>query len=194
MEIVVKPETWSHGVVGMKAFVDLDGVLVDFLGGACQAHGRTSPYGQVGSAGVWDVSRLWGITDEQFWAPLASREFWSGLSWTADGPEILGILESVFGASNMVLLTAPGLTAESAAGKVDWIQRHLPTYQNRYLIGTAKHFCARAGCVLIDDRDSNLQSWQAAGGLAVQVPRPWNTGHGKTAPQSISRSLLEIFS
>jgi hypothetical protein len=44
------------------------------------------------------------------------------------------------------------------------------------------------GNVLIDDKDSHVAEWQAAGGTAFCVRRPWN--HGETSLAEIVSRLL----
>ena len=157
--------------------LDLDGVLVDFVGGACNAHSMRNPYTNGQHAGVFDIERAWGMTNEQFWHPLNSHKFWANLAWTVDGPAILQAAEKAFGKSNVYILSKPCDAPESASGKLEWIQKNMPDYARRYLLGPAKEFAAHAGAVLIDDNDANIDAWRKSGGVGVLVPRPWNSAH-----------------
>ena len=48
-------------------------------------------------------------------------------------------------------------------------------YNNKFLIGFQKHFCAHSGSLLIDDYDKNINDFRQAGGNAILVPRQWNS-------------------
>ena len=157
--------------------VDLDGVCVNFVEGACRAHKRFNPYTEGGNAGVFDMEGMWGLTREEFWKPLSSHKFWANLEWTTDGTAILGAAEKAFGKSNVYILSKPCDAPESASGKLEWIQKNMPDYARRYLLGPAKEFAAHAGAVLIDDNDANIDAWRKRGGVGVLVPRPWNSAH-----------------
>jgi hypothetical protein len=63
---------------------------------------------------------------------------------------------------------------------MSWIEKHLPAYRRRFLIGPRKEFCAHGGSVLIDDSDKNVASFRDAGGLAILYPRPWNSRHAES--------------
>ena len=120
-----------------------------------------------------------GLTRDEFWKPLSNHKFWANLNWTEDGKELLAFVEKEFGASNVYVLSKPCDAPESASGKLEWIQRNMPFYSKRYLLGPAKEFAAHAGAVLIDDNDANINAWRKRGGIGVLVPRPWNTAHDK---------------
>lgn len=156
-----------------KCLLDMDGVLVDFVGGACHWHGKTNPYGKPGTAGEWDVIKLIGMEPEPFWKNLG-RGFWSGLDWMHDGKFILDVVEEAFGADNVCLLTSPCETDGCIDGKRDWVKAHMPSYSKRLLVGSAKEFCAGPDRLLIDDHPGNVTKFKAAGGSACLLPRPWN--------------------
>ena len=165
----------------MKILLDVDGVLADFTGGACRAHGAENPYYQsplMGAAGQWDLASLLDLTEEEFWAPLRGARFWRGLEETFDGGLILRDAVKAVGARNVCLLTNPSLDPEfdpaSATGKLQWIADHLPGWRRRCLIGEPKHFCAHTESVLIDDNDKNVETFIEHGGGAILVPRAWN--------------------
>lgn len=179
----------------MKCLLDIDGVLADFVGGACRAHGRQSPYDDADpeTAYSYDVASLWNMTPGEFWAPLDSADFWRGLDLTADGLDILNILERQFKQKNICLLTSPSMSPYSIVGKIQWIREHYPDYAGRCLIGPCKEFCAHRGAILVDDCDANVVRFIEHGGGAILVPRPWNHHHViKDAPRCVASRLEQM--
>ena len=81
-------------------FLDLDGVLVDFVGGAIAVHKGTLDPEDID----WGFWRQLCQTEEQFWKPMGKR-FWSNLKWTSGGKLLVTGLESMFGPENIVLMT-----------------------------------------------------------------------------------------
>ena len=69
------------------AFVDLDGVLCDFVTGAIQYHKLTVDPATVS----WDFWKECGMTDGDFWTPLGEL-FWRSLEPT---PECFDLMETV---------------------------------------------------------------------------------------------------
>jgi hypothetical protein len=171
-----------------KCLLDMDGIVVDMIKGAMQVTGVEkvdSNYNGIYDgylAGTWDLSKtlklphsdsLWGMVDADWWA---------NLPWTIEGKAILDLAESHFGRKNVCLLTRPLPLClggdECVTGKLRWISRHMPDYSERYLMGAAKQFCAGStDHLLIDDSDTNTESFTLHGGRAFLVPRPWNTRH-----------------
>lgn len=158
--------------------LDLDGVLVDFVGGACRFHNKQNPYDDPANLGRYGVEDMFEMIQSDFYSPLG-EEFWANLRPMDDSISILSLVEKVFGEANVCILTKPIKTPGCAEGKIRWLKKHLPSYYrgNRYLIGPAKHFCASANAYLVDDSDVNVKAFNEAGGHGVLVPRPWNSHH-----------------
>jgi hypothetical protein len=72
-------------------FLDLDGVLADFVGGARKRHRCDAPVTR------WDFFGDWNLTPEQFWMPLADAEFWAGLDKTPECDAVVRLAEQHFG-------------------------------------------------------------------------------------------------
>jgi hypothetical protein len=165
-------------------FVDLDGVLVDFNRGACRRHGKDYP--DPWPVGTGTIRVVLGLDQQSFWAPM-DEQFWADLEPLPDCHDLLRLLESVFGAANVCILSSPCHHPFGLAGKYRWILRHLPGYARRYLIGPPKHFCAGPNKVLVDDLEENVRLFTEAGGQGVLMPRPWNSGHSVPAECVLSR-------
>lgn len=180
----------------MRCLLDMDGVLADFVGGMVKAHGlAANPYDDPQWSGEYDVSRSFGMSLRKFWKP-ACKDFWKKLDKTPECLQIIELVEFLFGAENVCLLTSPSLETGSASGKFAWIYNNLPEYQRRFLIGAPKHFCAHGGSVLIDDSDRVVDKFREAGGYAVLYPRPWNSRHAEAGVglESVASELRALYS
>lgn len=176
----------------MKCLLDLDGVLCDFVTGICAAHNSPNVYDNPANAGKYAMEELLGLSATQFWKPC-DEAFWAGLPRMRDFQQILSLVEDAFGQENVCLLTSPSVNEGCATGKIRWIYEHLPAYKRRFLIGPPKHFCAHDGAVLIDDYDTNIAKFQAAGGHAIIVPRRWNSMHDVGEPLNHLRCELDKY-
>ena len=165
-------------------FLDMDGVLVNFLGGLHKS--LRVPYSYENYSyekGKWnmltDIKGFDGIpaTFEQC-NDCCTTSFWQHLEWMHDGHDILRAIFNRFDANQIYLLTTPMPNLESASGKMMWINDNLPVYLKRTIITQAsKSFLARPDALLIDDKNENIEEFVAAGGQGLLVPRHWNRGY-----------------
>lgn len=151
-------------------FVDLDGVVADFVSAALFVHGRSHvPLSSV----PWCIEKFLGIEPAAFWAPLGF-DFWSSLETLPDGMKLLDHALALVGAERIGLLTSPCDTPGCVDGKRAWVERHLPGLKKRLFVGSAKELFAGPGKLLVDDHDANVDRFAAAGGAVIQPARPWN--------------------
>lgn len=167
-------------------FLDLDGVITDFVAGAYAAHGRERP-----PALDWNFYHAWPMTDSDFWAPLG-YDFWVGLPWTPEGKEFLRGAEDLIAYDRIALLTSPCDTPGGVEGKVEWVRRHMPDYRRRLFVGPPKHLVAGPGKVLVDDHDPNVTKFREWGGRAVLAPRSWNTRAPEACPTTNTFSVQVV--
>lgn len=153
----------------MLCFIDLDGVLVDFVQGAFDYHDINIPWPEI----QWDFLKQAGIEPDAFWTPL-DQPFWASLKPTSELFVIIPAAERKFGVENVFLCSSPCETAGCITGKAMWVEKHLPSYSRRLILTNRKEVFSGPGRVLIDDRDENVEGWEKAGGIGVLVPRPWN--------------------
>lgn len=160
-------------------YLDLDGVLADFVRGCFQHFGRTLPMADVG----WNFYRDWGMTEQEFWTHT-TFSFWAKLPWTPEGRDLLDGLRTLTDRP-LVILTSPAPRQGCTEGKLDWLRQHLPDFirQGRVFIGSAKHHLAAPDKLLIDDHDANVERFRQHGGAAVLVPRPWNARKALTCSE-----------
>lgn len=158
-----------------KCLLDMDGVLADFLGGVSKRHNRPLPYVDLKWLGIWDTEKGWGITPEEFWAPVDDFEFWEGLEKTPEADKIVKLAEEKFGPQNVAILTAPSKSPFCFTGKRAWLEKNYPQFLGKIIFGSAKEFLAHPNSYLIDDRDKNIEGFRLAGGHGILVPRDWNS-------------------
>lgn len=159
-------------------FLDMDGVLCDFVTHAMQLHGREYNEDQW-PKGVYEMRDAIGIDDADFWAPInvAGADWWANLppySWAEDLIKLCELLGEVG------IATSPNRDGASAAGKTSWMWRHCPRLARKMMIGPCKEWLAHSGAILIDDSDEKCQKFEAKGGIAIVFPQPWNSKHDMT--------------
>lgn len=161
----------------MRCLLDMDGVLVNFVKGACRAHRRMNPYADSANHGIWDMAQIWGISPAEFLEPF-TEEWWENLEPTAEMGHIVKRLEAKFGQKNICILSSPSGNEYSMPAKLRWIRKHLPAYKRQYLFGPCKEFCGDTPRhVLIDDYDKNVINFDQSMGRAILLPRLWNRRH-----------------
>lgn len=178
----------------MKCLLDLDGVIVDFVSGACNLHKRENPYNNKENWGKYYLEELFQIQLDDFWKGM-EYDFWLSLDFMHDAKEILEVIETYIPRKNICLLSSPSKNRTAIAGKIAWIEHHLPAYRRRFLIGPQKEFCANPRHILIDDFDKNVTKFAEAGGQSLLIPRPWNSRYlevGQSVPNLI-KNHLELY-
>lgn len=167
-------------------YLDLDGVLVDFVGGVFRAFGVEGTAKHENVRG-WDeipaeVTRALreqgrllsagAITDAAMWRQIEGAAFWANLDWLAHGRELLAVVEET--GLPLVFMSAPCRDPFSAAGKLQWLEQHVPSGVRRYALTPCKHHMAHRGALLIDDGEHNVEAFRKHDGKAFLWPGPWN--------------------
>lgn len=167
-------------------YVDLDGVLVNFVGGALAAHGAGIDRLITGE---WYIHKWLGITAQEFWAPVRGHDFWRNLEWLPDGWDILNEVMAKVPKNHIWLLSTHSDDEGSCSGKYAWVRKYLPGLRRKLILTPSKAPMARPGSFLIDDCDANVEAFRKAGGEAMLVPRPWNSGHAYSRPGLPARTV-----
>lgn len=171
----------------MKLFLDLDGVIVDFVGGILSQHSLQMPTFD----GVYELNKIFGfdvLKDVQ-------SEFWAWLDWTHDGRHILQLAKRYF--NDIYLVTSlPSFVTEdieqdvpAAIGKLEWVSREIPELRSKLVLCTDKNFGAASNHILLDDSVTNVNNFRREGGRAILVPRPWNVDRDKDVLTTVERNL-----
>jgi len=154
----------------IRPFLDLDGVLVDFVGGAFRVHGRKPE-----PVNTWNFHEAWGLTTEQFFAPMG-YDFWAGLGPTEDATRIVDTIRRHAASRRIALLSSPCQTPGCVEGKREWVKKWFPQLLPNLILTSAKHLIAARGSLLIDDSDDNIYKWRNGGGVGFTWPQTWNLG------------------
>lgn len=133
-------------------FLDCDGVLADFDGGACRVLGQSPEAFQ----------RRFGL--KQFWSRLAAEpDFFANLPLLPDAQDLY---EAVRACRPVILTGVPrGNWAEPQ--KRRWADRHFPDTPMITTSAALKREHCRPGDALIDDWDSHRHRWEEAGGVFI---------------------------
>ena len=156
----------------MKVMLDLDGVLVDFRRGVCEAFGRDDP------SDSWTFWENWeGVTFKDV-NDCCNESFWANLKWTHEGIDIFKAVFEKY-TNDIYLLTTPMPNLGSWTGKAQWVNKYIPVFNKRLIVTPVpKKLFADPDTLLIDDKDESIAEFVAAGGHGILVPRPWNELRG----------------
>lgn len=170
--------------------LDLDGVLVDFVGGVEKVFDV-----DLSQLNTWNIAEYMRITPQAFWRKIGeSRLFWGELKpypWARDVVNLC--LTATKG--NVTIVTSPAADPNCAGQKMWWISHWFPTFKRGFLIGPEKHLLAKPHHALVDDSPSNVEAFVRYGGHAITFPQGWNSvslKEGETHLQYLEREL-EIF-
>ena len=141
----------NEKVMDYKIYCDMDGVLADFESGYEKLTG-------VDLKGEFKKG-------EDFWDPIskAGIGFWAGLKWMPDGQKLWDYLKPF----DPVLLSAPSREQSSRIGKHVWVKQKIPGTKLILRYASQKQELANPESILIDDRQVNIDQWEAAGGIGI---------------------------
>ncbi len=187
-----------------KIFLDLDDVLNRFTMYALaqvgcpvnfMSHDDYDPrwgFDIVGAANAILGPLPFPMTPEQFWKRI-TYNVWATVPVAEGASLMLDRCVKLVGETNVCILTSPIRDPHCASGKMTWIHDNLPPFLHRqFLIGSPKHLCASPDALLIDDSDKNVDAFCAAGGQAILVPRPWNSGHMLDTMEHLRQVFSEL--
>lgn len=167
-----------------KIFLDMDGVIVDFVGGVCKLVNYTDSW----IPGEYDLAKvlrnnIWDIIDK------TDMEWWSNLDKTTDADAIINAVEKY----DYYICSSPTCSPLCAAGKLLWIQKHYPKLARKYVLTPHKHLLATRDSLLIDDSDVQCQNWTNNGGLAYLIPRMWNSEYSQQFDPYHFKGYVDLF-
>ena len=141
-------------------YCDMDSVLVDFDRGYQELTGMTTQQADA-------------MGPDTFWEPLikAGAKWWITLNWMSDGKQLWNYIKKY----NPILLSAPSREESSKLGKRVWVKRELPGTKLILRYAPQKQEYASPTSILIDDREKNIDQWEAAGGIGILHTSAANT-------------------
>lgn len=180
----------SNGKI--RILLDMDEVLVDFVGGALRAHGWSRyDFYKRHTPGSWAIERTMGLTAKQLWEPInaAGEQFWLDLEPLLWASDVVELVESF--TADWHVISSPSRCPTSYTGKVVWLKRYFGTDFDRFALTPHKQIFANPSAVLIDDRDSNRDEFIAAGGRAITFPSLHNRLYREPDPVNYVTRELE---
>ena len=149
----------NEKVMDYKIYCDMDGVLADFESGYEELTG-------IDLRGEFQKG-------DDFWDPISEKGvgFWAGLKWMPDGQELWDYLKPY----KPDLLSAPSREQSSRIGKHVWVKHKIPGTKLILRYASQKQELATPESILIDDRQVNIDQWEAAGGIGILHTSTANT-------------------
>ncbi len=120
-----------------KIYCDMDGVLVDFDEGYKALTGKPTNHSDVQD----------------------KNEFWNNFKQ--------GLVDNKISPLNPTLLSAPTRDPQSRLGKRIWVKKNIPGTPLILAAAPMKKNYARKNAILIDDKISNINEWNEAGGIGI---------------------------
>ena len=168
---------------------DMDGVLVDFLGPALKALGRSESPGDITD---WYFYKDWGFSDKEFWASVEGFDFWSTLPVLDHAYELLNLCLEY---SEDVLITTKIQPSCKGCipGKAHSLATKFPAFEYN-LVTKSKAKLASPNSILIDDNDTNCTDFSKAGGKSILFPATYNANRALADnPMDFVRKMLKTF-
>lgn len=156
----------------IRIFLDMDGVLVDFISGLKALWPRRLPEWPPND---WDVHKVLGLTETEMWDKVLEKgeSFWSELSPYSWSKPLVDLVSDV--SDEWYISTTPQNNGACVSGKLQWLKATFGDCFEDYFLGKHKFVLADSRSVLIDDNDYNVEYFREVGGHAILFPQPWNS-------------------
>lgn len=150
------------------AFLDIDGVYADFIGGALELHESRLKKEDITK---WDCEEMIAGSTWDFYDKIkkAGDSFWENLPFEFIGG-VVGRILSELNPSWVAFLTSRDVPLEAVTKR--WLKRKVGDYP--VIFSKHKHEFAREDALLFDDRLQTCIEFVNAGGHAAIIPQPWN--------------------
>lgn len=160
----------------MNIFLDMDGVLTDFLGEALtrcnDALGEDYSVEDYVNYGKFSIPLFYRIPEKNFWSIISMPDdFFAVLNATSYAFKLYEELSKI---GDVTIVTAPSLNISCIPQKITWLKKYLNIPVTEMVFTNKKHLLAGNG-ILIDDSTTNVDQFTLNGGKAILVPSDWNT-------------------
>ena len=136
-------------------YCDMDGVLVDFEKRFTKLSDGIPPREYESKNGK---DKFWDLIDN-----VGGVGFWVGMPWMPSGKQLWEYISP----NTPILLSSPSRSEKSRLGKRLWVRNNLPGTKLILANSYNKKNYAEENHILIDDRQSNIDQWRAAGGIGI---------------------------
>ena len=178
-------------------YVDLDGVLVNFIGGWMDHYFimNRKPVTK------WNFGEDYGLDREDFYKSITSLpiSFWSNLAPLPWSRELLAILKmdlgKAFGADKIMFLSH-SVSEDCRIGKQLWVNKHFPDLGDSLITvsdSRLKSKFANNNSILIDDKFQTCVEFARGGGKAFLFARPWNRNQTVCERSELAYDLHVVF-
>ena len=150
---------------------DMDGVLVDFVGGFKKVYGLPDDWHET----QFFIEKDIGITEDEFWEVIdRTPDFFYNLEPLQEG---LDLFRWCLNHNENVLIVTSAVHRPNAyPQKCAWFEKYLPEAKDRYVFTKKKQYLAGPNRVLIDDWEKHVDRWNDWGGLGILYTKCYNEG------------------
>lgn len=173
----------------MSIFLDLDGVMCDWLTPACKLCNINIKDGVIRHELKSGKFLQHLMLEQTMWDAVigAGPGFWANLE---PFPWMNRLWDTLNKLGEVCILSSTSHISAAGMGKMQWIENHLKT--KNFLLGPAKKFCARKGSILIDDTRHRVQEFIDHGGDAFHWPNQFAIEDGNISLEETFNNLIEI--
>lgn len=183
-----------------RIFIDIDGVLADWLGKACETCGIDDNDPVVRKL-LKDGSMLQDLKDyikdeDEMWQKIEKEgsDWWRDLELLPWAKKLYNEMDKL---GEVAFLTSNGNIAEhtnsaslAAKGKCGWVKKHFNT--NSLIIAHDKHFCANDKAILIDDSPDKIEKFIDWGGRGFLWPNQYKLQDKDIDVEDFIKALSDI--
>ena len=142
-------------------FLDMDDVTLDTTNYLIKWHNKPWPFDDPKNCGNRNIAQILGMSYRECWEDLPV-EFWATIPWTPWGEAMVAEAEKYF-PDQVYLLTSPIPNGVCSHGKQLWVNKNMPEYKNKMIIGHKKYVVVNEDGLLIDDSYTNEEKFDKAG-------------------------------
>jgi hypothetical protein len=160
----------------IKIFLDMDGVISDWLGAACKLCDIDLNDAEIREGLKEEKGFLEKHVDEKIlWKHIedAGVGYWENLELFPWSEKLYNKLKEL--GDDFAILSSPGKFTEIACnacdGKVLWLDKHFSNKED-YIFAYKKYLCASENVILVDDSQNKIDPFIDAGGHGFLWPDP----------------------
>lgn len=174
----------------IRIFIDLDGVMVNWIKDACKVVGVDMSDPTVRQLLKSDSHALETMLKCDFWEhpevlkQVDNPQWWEELEILPWAQRLWNMAQT-FG--DTCILTAPSPYHSCSSGKAKWIQNTFNT--KNWLIGKEKQFCANRDSILIDDFAKKIDKFKEWGGHGYLWPNALQLEDGDVSLEDTFKHL-----